>query len=74
MISHPPLYISYTEIPIPALYLGVSTKFTGTDFQSSLSISLYRISTFVPVATLVAVVPVSKHTEMHTLKYKKWFI
>jgi hypothetical protein len=56
------------------LYLGVGTKFTGTDFQSSLSISLYWISTFIPVATLVAVVPVSMHTEMHTLKCKNWFI
>jgi len=67
IIIDPPFYITHTEIPLLALYLGVSTKFTGTDFQSSLSISLYWISTFIPVAALVAVVPVSMHTEMHTV-------
>ena len=70
IIIDPPFHITYSEIPVLALYLGVSTKFTGTNFQSSLSISLYWISTFIPVATLVAVVPVSMQAEMHTLKYK----
>jgi hypothetical protein len=72
-IIDPPFRITFTEITILALYLGVSTKFTGTDFKSSLSVSLYWISTFIPVATHVAMVPVSMHTEMQTLKYKNWF-
>jgi len=41
IIIDSPFRITYNEIPILALYLGVSTKFTRTDFKSSLSILLY---------------------------------
>lgn len=53
--------------------LWVSTKFTGTDLKSSLGISFYCMATFIPVTTLVAVVPASKQAEMNEIN-QNWVI